>query len=171
MLHRRQAPQRPEDQPSAEPKPTRQILATASLSYRKISWYAFRGLPAELNRTLPLDADERVIIEGTLLRYNSYLSQPISYVRLTSNRFLLLRHYAWRPDTVTEVPPRAIRKVGRAGARLEMTWTDHDGRISVISLTPWAMPNAWPPAFTNLDQLTSDLRAWLSSVGWTQPRD
>jgi hypothetical protein len=133
--------------------------------------YAFRGLPEELNRTLPLDADERVIIEGTLLRYNSYLSQRISYVRLTTNRFLLLRHYAWRPDTVTEVPPRAIRKVDRAAAKLEMTWTDHDGRISMISLTPWAMPNAWPPAFTNLDQLTSDLRAWLSSVGWTQPRD
>ena len=30
---------------------------------------------------------------------------------------------------------------------------------------PWAMPNQWPPAFTNLDQLTSDLRAWLNSVG------
>jgi len=133
--------------------------------------YAFRGLPEELSRTLPLDADERVIIEGTLLRYNSYLSQRISYVRLTSNRFLLLRHYAWRPDTVTEVPPRAIRRVDRAGARLEMTWTDHDDRISMISLTPWAMPNAWPPAFTNLDQLTSDLHAWLNSVGWTQPRD
>jgi hypothetical protein len=133
--------------------------------------YAFRGLPEELNRTLPLDAGEHVIIEGTLLRYKWYLSQRISYVRLTTNRFLLLRHYAFRPDTVTEVPPGAIRKVNRAGARLEITWTGHDGRISMIALTPWAMPKAWSPAFTNLDQLTSDLRAWLGSIGWTEPRD
>ena len=72
--------------------------------------YAFRGLGEELSRTLPLGADERVIVEGTLLRYYSYLFQKVSYVRLTSDRFILLRHYAWRHDTVIEVPPRAIRK-------------------------------------------------------------
>jgi len=127
--------------------------------------YAFRGPPEELNRTLPLDVGECVILEGTLLVYSSPLFQRVSYVRLTSDRFALLRHYGWRPDTVTEVPPRALRKVDRVGARLEMTWTGHDGRISLVCLTPWAMPNAWPSAFANLDQLTSDLRAWLSSVG------
>ena len=127
--------------------------------------HAFWGLGEELNRTLPLDADERVIIEGTLLRYYSYLWQKVSYARLTSHRFMLLRHYAWRPDSVIEVPPRAIQKIDRADARLEMAWTCDDGRISLISLTPWAMPNAWPPAFANLDQLTSDLRAWISSAG------
>ena len=133
--------------------------------------YAFRGLGEELSRTLPLGADERVIVEGTLLRYYSYLFQKVSYVRLTSDRFILLRHYAWRHDTVIEVPPRAIRKVDRAGARLEMTWIGQDGQTSLVSLTPWAMPNAWPPAFIDLDQLTIDLRAWLSTAGWTQPRD
>ena len=132
--------------------------------------YAFRGLPEELNRTLPLDADERVILEGTLLCYRIPVLPRISYVRLTSDRFVLLRHYGWRPDTVTEVPPRAVQEVDRKGARLEMTWTGHDDRTPFISLAPWAtVIAARRRPITNLDQLTSDLRAWLSSVGWTQP--
>lgn len=132
--------------------------------------YAFRGLPEELNRTLPIDADERVILEGTLLCYRIPVLPRISYVRLTSDRFVLLRHYGWRPDTVTEVPPRAVQEVDRKGARLEMTWTGHDDRTPFISLAPWAtVIAARRRPITNLDQLTSDLRAWLSSVGWTQP--
>jgi hypothetical protein len=126
--------------------------------------YAFRGLPAELNRTLPLDAGERVILEGTLRCRSSAGSQRISYVRLTSDRFVLLRHYAWRPDAVTEVPPRAVRKVDRESARLEVTWTGQDGRVSFISLAPWAGVTPVQRAIKNLDQLTSDLRAWLGSA-------
>lgn len=128
--------------------------------------YAFRGLPEELNRTLPLDANESVILEGTLLCYRIPVFPRISYVRLTCDRFALLRHYGWRPDTVTEVPPRAVRKVDRKGTRLEMTWLGHDDRPSFISLAPWATAiAARRRPITNLDQLTIDLRAWLSSVG------
>ena len=127
--------------------------------------YALRGPSAALDRTLPLVGDEHVVFEGTLRFYRSPVSRRISYVRLTSDRLLLLRHYAWRPDTVTEVPPHAVRTVERDGPRLQMTWTGQDGGISFISLAPWSGFTPVRRAINNLDQLTSDLRAWLGSVG------
>jgi hypothetical protein len=127
--------------------------------------YAFGGPSAALNRTLPLVGDERVILEGTLRFYRSPVSRRLSYVRLTSDRLTLLHHYAWRPDTVTEVPPHAVRTLERDGPRLQMTWTGQDGGISFISLAPWSGHTPVRRAINNLDQLTSDLRAWLRSVG------
>jgi len=109
--------------------------------------HAFWGLPEELNRTLPLDADERVILEGTLLCYRIPVFPRISYISLTCDRFVLLRH-GWRTDTVTEVPPRAVQHIDRKAARLEMTWTGHDDRTPFVSRPGRCPTRGQPPLLT-----------------------
>ena len=85
-------------------------------------------------------------------------------VRLTSDRLLLLRHYAFRADLVTEVPRRAVRAVDRDGDKLQLRWTDQDGGLPVISLAPWSGRQPARKAMWGLDPLLRDLRFWLGPL-------
>jgi hypothetical protein len=127
--------------------------------------YGFGGASAALGRTLPLEDGERVIVQGALRFYRGPTSGRIGYVRLSNHRLLLLGHYALRPDHVIEVPPGALRALERAGMRLELTLARRDGGISFVSLAPWSGVTPVRGALKSLDQLTSDLRAWLGQGG------
>jgi hypothetical protein len=73
--------------------------------------YAFPGASREIDRTLPLAPNEAVLEDGSVsLRWGVILQRPGS-LRLSESRLVILGHYAFRPDQVTEIPAGALENV------------------------------------------------------------
>ena len=84
--------------------------------------YRAHGVRAEVDTTLPLSNDERVITEGMVRRYvNTFIQRPC-YLRLTGTRLVMLEHFATRPDRVTEIPAAAVERVEQEGQLVLVTW-------------------------------------------------
>jgi hypothetical protein len=98
--------------------------------------FLFKGVRAELERSLPLDRGERLISEGAVRTYRNPLLQRPTYLRLTNKRLCVLTGYVFRGDTITEVPRLAMRSMARVGRRLELVWTASDGTSTTVSLGP-----------------------------------
>jgi hypothetical protein len=123
--------------------------------------YAFRGATAELARTLPLAADEPVLLHGAVrLRRRGRLPRP-AVVRLSERRLAVLVHHALRPDQVWELPRAAVRDVRLAGDRVRLAFAGErdDG---VLTFSGWTGRAAFDNALRDAGQVTDVLRRWLS---------
>jgi hypothetical protein len=79
-----------------------------------IAKYAFMGPGVELERTLPLDDDERRIIEGRVVtRYprHGLIAKRRGFLRLSSERLCIVRQYGFRRDRIVEIPRGAITRL------------------------------------------------------------
>jgi hypothetical protein len=131
--------------------------------------YAFRGFDAELEATLPLLPHERVITQGAIRQSLGPVVQRPLFLRLSTARLVVLDHYAFRPDRVTEIPRRALRLVDKgrtvAGFRrvdvVLLMWELPGGRTRGVKLLPRALRLPITPSLPDsADELLARVVAW-----------
>ena len=121
--------------------------------------YAFGGATVELARTLPLGADEAVLLHGAVrMRGVGVLPRP-AVLRLTPPRLVVLAHYALQPDRVWEVPRAAVREVRLDGRQVRLAVIGKDGD-STLTLTGWTGRAALDTALRDADEVADALRNW-----------
>lgn len=106
--------------------------------------YAFEGPGVEIDKTLPLEADEAPILQGRVsVASRLPMFGGLGYVRLSSLRLCVNRHHAVSPDRIIEIRKPAfvdsqVEAVGwmagpRTGRwRLRLTFLTDHGEDSVL---------------------------------------
>jgi hypothetical protein len=116
-----------------------------------IAKYAFMGPRVELERTLPLEPGE-ILIVGMIAR-TRYGDRPFGggrrgFLRLSTRRLCIVRHYGFIRDRIIVIPPRAIAGVagggpGAAGGEptesVRITFNGTRGQ-QVITIVTWRRP-------------------------------
>jgi hypothetical protein len=121
--------------------------------------YAAKGVAEELDRTLPLRADEHVILEGAGRRRRG-LWQRLTYLRLSSDRLCLVEHFALRPDQAMDIPRESVRSLSKVpgGALLEVATPE--GAES-LTLTGWSGRGlVRSPLYLSPDEMFEKLDGW-----------
>jgi hypothetical protein len=83
-----------------------------------VAKYAVMGPRVELERTLPLEPGETPIvgvIAHTTYRDSRFDRHRRGFLRLTTQRLCIVRHYGFIRDRIIVLPPRAITGVERQG--------------------------------------------------------
>jgi len=84
--------------------------------------YAFAGMTAELEKTMPLGNGETIIAQGNV-RVRTWYGEPRSLLRLTNRRLFILVHRAFGPDRITVVPAGALQSADQqSGSWLTITF-------------------------------------------------
>jgi hypothetical protein len=123
--------------------------------------YAFRGAVAELERTLPLAADEPVLLHGAVrLRRRRRPARP-AVVRLSQRRLAVLVHHTLWPDQVWELPRAAVRDVRLTGGRIRLAFAG-ERDDDVLTFTGWTGRAALDSALRDAGQVADVLRRWLA---------
>ena len=126
-----------------------------------IAQYAFKGLHLEMERTLPLRPGEDVIFAGLGRRYITALWQPLTYIRLSSDRLCILEHFKFRQDRIIEIPPRAVTDVAAERLAVAVSVRMEDGSLRRLRISGWrGLRLATPPLRINVRALAEDLLNW-----------
>jgi hypothetical protein len=132
-----------------------------------IAKYAVVGPRVELERTLPLEPSELLIVG--VIAHTTYGDRPFplgrhrrGFLRLSTQRLCIVRHYGFIRDRIIVIPPRAITGVERQGPLEAVHITFRmEGGERVISIVTWREP-AVPLDHGVLD--ASDLNEMLRRV-------
>jgi hypothetical protein len=110
-----------------------------------IAKYAVAGPRVELERTLPLEPGEILIVGVTA--HTTYGDSPFSrgrpgFLRLSTQRLCIVRHYGFIRDRIIVIPPKAITGVEGQGPResLHITFRVESGD-RVITIVTWREPS------------------------------
>lgn len=98
--------------------------------------YAFRGMAASLDATVPLGADKPVILSG-LARWQGQGLPRTAFVRLGDETLSLLLHFAFRSDQVIDIPRSAIHSVRWHDGVAEFDYRLSSGADELLRLTNW----------------------------------
>jgi hypothetical protein len=110
-----------------------------------IAKYAARPA-AELERTLPLEPSELLLVG--VIAHTTYGNRPFSldrhrrgFVRVSTQRLCIVRHFGFVRDRIIVIPPGAITGVEGQGPResVHITFRAHDAE-RVITLVTWREP-------------------------------
>ena len=124
--------------------------------------YAFGGARAELDRTVPVEPGEQVLLRGAMrLRGVGLLPRPV-VLRLTRCRLAVLAHYAFRPDQVWDLPRDSIRTVQVVDGAVEVSWASAD-ETAVLALAGWTGRAALDRPLHDVPAVADELLAWLAS--------
>jgi hypothetical protein len=108
--------------------------------------YAVMGPRVELERTLPLEPSEILIvgmIAHTTFGDSSFPSDRgrRGFLRLSTHRLCIVRHYGFFRDRIIVIPPRAITGVGGQGPGESVHITFRvEGGDRVITIVTWRQP-------------------------------
>jgi hypothetical protein len=111
-----------------------------------IAKYAIVGPRVELERTLPLKPSELLIVG--VIAHTTYGDSPFpfrrhrrGFLRLSTQRLCIVRHYGVIRDRIIVIPPRAITGVERQGPRESVHITVRvEGGERVITIVTWREP-------------------------------
>jgi hypothetical protein len=81
--------------------------AGPSAAFEVEAIYSRRGMRASLDRTLPLEPGETVLVAQRVLRRTGGPVRPVGFARLTDRRLAVLCHDTFRPPDRVVVIPRA----------------------------------------------------------------
>jgi hypothetical protein len=81
--------------------------AGAEAAYEVEAIYSRRGMRASLERTVPLEPGETLLLAQRVLRRTEKAVRPLGYARLTDRRLVVLCHDTFRPPDRIVVVPRA----------------------------------------------------------------
>ena len=125
--------------------------------------YDFWGVDHELDRTLPLNNGEEVIVAGAVLARAPWLGRRLAFLRLSDERLCIVRHYNVRRDQALEVPAGALLAVRTTGRWVELrVRTDTDDEV--VGLRGWTGRRlASPPLRMDRDTLAGLLGDWLAA--------
>jgi hypothetical protein len=94
-------------------------------------------IDGEMGGSAPLEIGEYVVAEGVVRSTSSSLLQRLSYLRVSTARICLVRHFAFRPDELVNVPRAALTSVSCDNP----PWVDlniaHESGDIVVSVKPW----------------------------------
>lgn len=106
-----------------------------------IAKYAVMGPRVELERTLPLEPGEMLIVG--VIAYTRYGDGPFhrgrrGFVRVSTQRLCIVRHYGFIRDRIIVIPPRAITEVeGQGPAQSVRISFRVKGGDRVITIVTW----------------------------------
>ncbi|MGH2855595.1 MAG: hypothetical protein ACRDLF_15550, partial [Solirubrobacteraceae bacterium] len=107
-----------------------------------IAKYAVVGPRVELGRTLPLEPSERLIVG--VIAHTMYGDWPFpfgrhrrGFLRLSTRRLCIVRHFGLIRDRIIVIPPRAITGVEGHGPResLHITFRGRGGERVITIVT------------------------------------
>jgi hypothetical protein len=93
-------------------------------------------LDQELEDTVPLRQSETVLVAGVVRSGAFRRLARLSYLRVTGDRVALLRHFATRPDAVTEIPAASLSTVQRTAKAVRLEFASRNGS-ETLTLHPW----------------------------------
>ena len=129
-----------------------------------IAKYAVVGPRVELERTLPLEPSELLILG--VIAHTTYGQRPFpfgrhrrGFLRLSTQRLCIVRHYGFIRDRIIVIPPRAITGVeGQGpGESVRITFRPEDGD-QVITIVTWREPVPRDHHVLNSGDLDEQLR-------------
>lgn len=135
--------------------------------------YSFRGLDSEMAATLPLLPDETVITQGAVGRSAGPLVQRPVFLRLTTHRFAIIDHFAFRADRVTAIPPSALTTVDlihrvfgfRRVAAVSLVWQRAGGGSRTVALLPRVLRLPVTPSLPDsADELVDRILTWRNRL-------
>jgi hypothetical protein len=111
-----------------------------------IAKYAVMGPRVELERTLPLEPCE-ILIVG-VIAHTTYGDSPFpfdrgrrGFLRLSTQRLCIVRHYGFIRDRIIVIPPRAISGIEGQGPGESVQITFRvEGGDRVITIVTWREP-------------------------------
>jgi hypothetical protein len=109
-----------------------------------IAKYAVMGPRVELERTLPLEPGE-ILIVG-VIAHTTYGDSPFDrgrrgFLRLSTHRLCIVRHYGFIRDRIIVIPPRSISGVEGQGPGESVHITFRvEGGDRVITIVTWREP-------------------------------
>jgi hypothetical protein len=90
--------------------------------------YRFLGsTQSELDNTFPLAEGEKAVAEGSVRVHTGIGFRRVGDLRLTSQRLVLVSHYALQPDRGFEFPRGSITRVDRSGSARTLYYRTEDG--------------------------------------------
>jgi hypothetical protein len=139
-----------------------------------IAKYAVIGPRVELERTLPLAPGE-ILIAG-VISHTAYGDRPFGrvrrgFLRLSTQRLCIVRHYGFIRDRIIVIPPKAITGVAGQGPGESLQITLRvEGGDRVITIVTWREP-AVPEDRNVLDSRDVDekLRRVALALGSSAP--
>lgn len=126
--------------------------------------YAFAGGATELDRTLPLAADENVLFHGVMRMHRPGRLPRPALLRLTPPRLVILAHRAFGSDRVWELPRGAVRDIELIGTCIEISYIGQGGTRSMMQLKRWSGATRMDRAVREATQAAGTLRGWLASA-------
>ena len=110
--------------------------------------YAVMGPRVELERTLPLEPTEILVVGVIAHTTLGDSSSPLNrgrrgFLRLSTHRLCIVRHYGFVRDRIIVIPPRAITAVEGQGPGESVHITFRvDGGDRMITIVTWRQPTA-----------------------------
>jgi hypothetical protein len=111
--------------------------------------YNFGGMAQELEKTLPLEPDEKALAQGPTRRRVNFLLHSPAYLRLTDRRLAVLFHRLVGADRILEIPRGSFVSGRESAGWLWLTYQDKDATRTLAVLSRWP-------------ELTAALRSWTS---------
>ncbi len=96
-----------------------------------------RRLDEEMKRTAPLDADEVVTAAGVVRCRTSFAFHRLAYLRVSPTRICIVKHYAFGPDKMLEIPRSALTGVSTSRRPWVALDIQGDGGATDVRLRPW----------------------------------
>jgi hypothetical protein len=136
-----------------------------------IAKYAVMGPRVELERTLPVKAGENVI--AGVIAHTRYGDSPLGggrrgFLRLSTRRLCIVRHYGFIRDRILVIPPKAIADVeGEGPAKsIRITFRTEDGDRTLTIVT-WRQPAAADGDVLDSRNLDEQFRRLARALGST----
>jgi hypothetical protein len=131
--------------------------------------YAFSGARAEMARTLPLAADEPVLLRGVMnLRGQGLLARP-TVVRVTPSRLALLAHYVFQPDRVWDIPRTAVQEIELVQRTVRIVWASQQGGAAESRLAAWTNRPFLDRPLRDVGGVAELLQSWRNSPAGDLP--
>jgi hypothetical protein len=109
-----------------------------------VAQYAVMGPGVELERTLPLELGEILIVSviaHTTYGDNRFDRGRRGFLRLSTQRLCIVRHFGFTRDRIIVIPPRAITGVEGQGPRESVHIAFRaEGGDRVINIVNWREP-------------------------------
>lgn len=141
--------------------------------------YTLRGgLGGEVEATLPLRPGEKLVTQGAVRRYAGPFAQRPCFLRLTTDRLVLLEHFAVHSDRITDIPREALQSIDRVGClvgfrarpSIALSWTQAHGALRAVRLIPKIAPLLVTENLAeSAAQLFEELREWKTGGGEIPP--